>query len=614
MSSSSTTSNIPERYALPSLPELPLADPSSSILDAFRLAAAQVVSEAVNIDLSKAYDGVDFGKKQADLYIAMARFRLGGKPDQWADKVVAHFKPSKYLKACSATGGFVGFTIDPDVFAFHVLRQIRMVSPHARNGESVKPLDEQAQSRGYGSNTSGKGKKMIVDYSAPNIAKPFHAGHLRSTIIGAFIANLYESQGWEVVRWNYIGDWGKQFGLLAVGYNRYGDKQELETNAIKHLFEIYVRINAEAEKEPSIHDEARAFFKRMEDGDAEALALWKQFRDLSIKRFEPTYARLNIRFDNYNGESSVNPEYMDRQMRILEEKKMLTQEKGAELIDLEQHKLGKVIVKKGDGTSIYITRDLGGALQRMEEYKPDKIIYVIASQQDLHCKQFFKTLELMGYEWSKNLLHINFGMVLGMSTRKGTVKFLDDILDEAKTSMHEQMAKNEEKYAQIEDPEYTSDVIGMTAVKIQDMSGKRINNYTFDPKRMTSFEGDTGPYIQYSHVRLCSIERKNPNVVLPKDTSEVKVELLTEPKAREILNLIANYPTVVKTAFGNHEPSTIVTYCFQLTHAVSSAWDILNVKGVEHDLALARFYLFMCTRDVLASAMRLLTLTPLDRM
>lgn len=408
-STESSAQAIPEKYALPPVPEVAGTEPSASIFDAFRIAAAQVVSEAVDIPIEKAFEGVDIGKKQADLHVAMPRFRLGGKPDQWAEKVVAHFKPSPYLTECTSVGGFVSFTMHPDNFAFHVLRQIRLVSPHANNGESIKPLDEKAHTKGYGSNSSGKGKKMIIDYSSPNIAKPFHAGHLRSTIIGAYIANLYEANGWEVIRWNYLGDWGKQFGLLAVGFERYGSDQELETNAVKHLYDIYVRINAEGEKDPSIHDEARAFFKQMEDGDKDALALWQRFRDMSIKRFEPTYARLNIRFDNYKGESSVKPEYMDKAMKVLEEKKLLIEDKGAIRIDLEKYKMDRVIVKKGDGTSIYITRDLGGAIMRMEEYKPDKIIYVVASQQDLHFKQLFKTLELMGYEWAKNLLHINFG-------------------------------------------------------------------------------------------------------------------------------------------------------------------------------------------------------------
>ena len=457
---------------LPPLPEVPGADASVAVFDAYRVAAAKVVSEAVGVDLVKAYEGVDIGKKQADLYVAMPRFRLGGKPDQWAEKVVAHFQPDEYLSACSSEKGFVSFTLNYDTFTRQVLRQVRLATPHNQSS-TPGPLDKDAAKGGYGSNKTGAGKRVIVEFSSPNIAKPFHAGHLRSTIIGAFTANLHEANGWEVVRINYLGDWGKQFGLLAVGFERYGNEKDLEENAITHLYHVYVKINAEAEKDPSIHDEARAFFKKMETGDEEALKIWSRFRDFSIKRLESTYERLNIHFDSYNGEAAVKMEKMEEAFKMLEEKNLMVEDRGGLLCDLEKYKMGKVVIKKADGTSIYITRDLGGAAQRYEKYNFDKMIYVVAAQQDLHFKQVFKMLELMGHPWADRLEHVNFGLVLGMSTRKGTVKFLDEILAEAKDSMHEQMAKNEAKYAQVEDPEYTSDVVGQTAVKIQDFGARR---------------------------------------------------------------------------------------------------------------------------------------------
>ncbi|KAJ9112553.1 hypothetical protein QFC19_000570 [Naganishia cerealis] len=607
---------VPAQFTLPAVPSVKGTEPDLCVLDAYRIAAAKAVAEACEIDVEKVYPGVDIGKKQADLYVAMPRFRLGGKPDVWAKKVVDSFTPNAYLEKCTSTGGFVSFWVNQETFSFHVLRQIRLASPEQdlSKADGVAPLDDAAHRRGYGCNASGKGKKALIEFSSVNIAKPFHAGHLRSTIIGAFLANLYEANGWEVIRVNYLGDWGKQFGLLALGFQKFGSEEELEADAIKHLYDVYVKINAEAEANPAIHDEARAFFKLMEDGDAEALGLWKRFRDFSIKKLEQAYARLNIHFDVYAGESLVSPEAMKRQVDLLEEKNLLCTDRGAVLANLEEYKLGKVVVRKADGTSIYITRDLGEALERYEKYKFDKMVYVIAAQQNFHCQQFFKMLELMGYEWADKLEHVNFGMVLGMSTRKGTVKFLDDILQEAKLSMHEQMSKNEDKYKQIEDPEHVSDIIGQTAVKIQDMSAKRINDYEFNISRMTSFEGDTGPYIQYSHVRLCSVQRKNPNILLPEDITQIKTSLLSEPKAREIIYVLSTYPQVIRDAFIDYQPSTIVTFCFKLCHLVSQAWETLKVQGQEEDLAVARLYLFVCTRDVLASAMRLLSLTPLERM
>ncbi|KAJ9107601.1 hypothetical protein QFC21_001060 [Naganishia friedmannii] len=691
--SAAAVTTIPAEYTLPEVPKVPGTEPDLCILDAYRIAAAKCVAEACGIAVEKVYPGVDIGKKQADLYVAMPRFRLGGQADVWARRVVEElegtaerqqatpsnqrdlfvqskdplqaergekelapatldcatppitsaspefsyspasfrlltpiadkhllsspqFTPNAYLSKCTSTGGFVCFWVNPETFNFHVLRQIRLASPQddvdAQDG--VAPLDEAAKGKGYGCNASGKGKKALIEFSSVNIAKPFHAGHLRSTIIGAFLANLYEANGWEVIRVNYLGDWGKQFGLLALGFRKFGSEEELEADAIKHLYDVYVKINAEAEADPAIHDEARAFFKLMEDGDAEALGLWKRFRDFSIIKLEKMYARLNIHFDVYAGESLVSPEAMKRQVDLLEEKKLLCTDRGAVLANLEEYKLGKVVVRKADGTSIYITRDLGEALERYEKYKFDKMVYVIAAQQNFHCQQFFKMLELMGYEWADKLEHVNFGMVLGMSTRKGTVKFLDDILQEAKLSMHEQMSKNEDKYKQIEDPEHVSDIIGQTAVKIQDMSAKRINDYEFNISRMTSFEGDTGPYIQYSHVRLCSVQRKNPNILLPEDLTQVKTSLLSEPKAREIIYILSTYPQVIRDAFVDYQPSTIVTFCFKLCHLVSQAWETLKVQGQEEELAVARLYLFVCSRDVLSSAMRLLSLTPLERM
>ena len=428
-------------------------------------------------------------------------------------------------------------------------------------------------------------------------------------------------------RLNYLGDWGKQFGLLALGWRRFGNEQELERDAVQHLFDVYVQINslAEGPDGEKIHEEARAFFKGMEDGDESCLVEWKKFRDLSIRKYQETYERLNIRFDEYTGESQVSKANLNKMLDRLRQSSFVTREaNGALLVDLTPYKLEKAVIERKDGTPLYITRDIVEAEQRWERYGGfDKMIYVVASQQDLHLAQFFKVLELMGYPWAQKsaeaLVHVNFGMVQGMSTRKGTAVFLDRILDETKEHMHEVMRKNEAKYAQLEDPEGTADIVGMTAVKIQDMTGKRINNYNFDWNRMFSFEGDTGPYLQYNHVRLCSMERTNAEdgLVLPLadlDPASMKTDRLLVPEALEIVWLLASWPDVVRTAGRDLQASTVVTYCFKLTHAISSAWEKLLVKGQERDDALVRLWLYRCAKDVLGSALRLLTITPLERM
>lgn len=325
-------------------------------------------------------------------------------------------------------------------------------------------------------------KKMIVEFSSPNIAKPFHAGHLRSTIIGGFLANLYEGSGWEVLRMNYLGDWGKQYGVLALGFEKFGNEEDLVANPIDHLFNVYVKISKEQGEEADqmkalreeikalqaknediteqevklqalidegVDEQARKYFKRMVDGDKDAIAIWERFRDLSIDRYKKTYSRLNIRYDVYSGESQVKDESMEKAAKIMEETKVSEDSEGAVIVDftkLGAKKLGKAIVKKKDGTSLYLTRDIGAIMEREEKYHFDRMIYVVAAAQDTHLAQLFKIVDAMGFkELSQKCQHINFGMVLGMSTRRGTVKFLDDILKDVADKMHEVMKGNESK-------------------------------------------------------------------------------------------------------------------------------------------------------------------------
>ena len=343
-------------------------------------------------------------------------------------------------------------------------------------------------------------KKIIVEFSSPNIAKPFHAGHLRSTIIGGFLSNLYEGAGWDVVRLNYLGDWGKQYGLLALSFERYGDEKALEENPIGHLYDLYVKINKELSdekeeirslevegkdasqlKNEGLDEQARRYFKAMCENDEKALALWKRFRDLSIVRYEKAYARLNIHFDEYLGESKVPPESMARAEKLMIENGLTEESQGAVLIDFSKHVpgkagkgMGKALIRKKDGTSLYLTRDIGELLRREEVYKPDRLIYVVAADQEVHLKQLFKVVESIGYkDLADKTSHVSFGLVQGMSTRKGTVKFLDDILRDVGDKMHEVMRKNQAKYQQVENPDATADILGISSVMVQDMTGKR---------------------------------------------------------------------------------------------------------------------------------------------
>lgn len=377
-----------------------------------------------------------------------------------------------------------------------------------------------------------KGKlKIIVEFSSPNIAKPFHAGHLRSTIIGGFFASLYEALGHEVVRINYLGDWGKQYGLLANGYKRFGKEEELEMNPINHLFDVYVKINevkASEDKEiehlkaeiksakamgkdiadletdlcqkieVSEDEKARKYFKSMEDGDPEALALWRKFRDLSIDKYKQTYARLNIHYDVYSGESQIRRESMEAAQKIMANKGITEESEGAVIVDFTKHgakKLGKAVLKKKDGTPLYLTRDVGAIMERYEQYNFDKMIYVVASQQDLHMAQMFKIIELMGRkDIADKCQHENFGMVNGMSTRKGTVKFLDTVIEDVADYQHAVMKKNKAKYDQVENPDKVAETLAITSIMVQDMSSKRyiISMSTSQHVSSPSLNNDTG--------------------------------------------------------------------------------------------------------------------------
>jgi len=347
----------------------------------------------------------------------------------------------------------------------------------------------------------------------------------------------------------------------------------------------------------------------MEDGEKEALELWRRFRDLSIDKYKQIYARLNVRFDVYSGESMFE-EGMKKEMKFLEEKGILKESQGALVVDLKEEGLGVVVVKKSDGTTLYITRDIAAATFRKAEYGFDHMFYVVASQQDLHFKQLFRTLDLAGYNWASDCTHIGFGVVAGMSTRKGNVVFLEEILDEAKRTMMEVMEKNEEKFKQIENPQYVADVVGLSAVLIQDMSARRIKDYDFNWDRMTSFEGDTGPYLQFAHSRVCSIERKSAIVL----TGKEDLSLIKEPSGHQLAMKIASFPDVLVTARQTLEPGVIATYAMELSHSISGALEAMWVINQPPEIAAARLRLYWAARVVLGSCMKIVGLVPLERM
>ncbi|KAI1758628.1 arginyl-tRNA synthetase [Hypoxylon sp. FL1150] len=613
----------------------PTTHPEVNPYDLYRIHIGEVLAPIIGVAPEKIQPLIQWTNTidKGDFVLPIPALRIkGAKPDALGAEWAAKFPEDDPLfDKPVAQGPFLSFFAKGAPLAQSLIPMIRELGAEYGCNRFLGLKDPKDPSKGK--------KRIVVEFSSPNIAKPFHAGHLRSTIIGSFLANLYEGAGWDVVRINYLGDWGKQYGLLALAYERYGDEVALKKDPIDHLFRLYVKINAEKDGElaeieakkkdgqdvtdllaNSLDEQARRYFRKMTDKDTEALALWKRFRDLSIVRYKATYARLNIKFDEYSGESQVTEEAMEKVAKEMTEKGITKEDQGAVLVDFtelipgkEGKRLGKTVIRKRDGTALYLTRDIAELLGRYQKYGFDNMIYVVASQQDLHLQQLFKIIELLGYkDIAQRCQHINFGLVLGMSTRKGTVKFLDDILRDCADHMHDVMRKNENKYAQVEDPEGTADTLGISSVMTQDMSGKRGNNYTFDLAVMTSFEGDTGPYLQYAHTRLSSIKRRAH--VSDEELANADLSLLTEPHAINVVRLLAQWPDVAQNTLRTLEPTTVVTYLFRLTHVISSSYDHLQVVGSEPALKAARMALYDASRIVVGNCMRLLGLSPLERL
>jgi arginyl-tRNA synthetase len=577
------------------VPAEPNTYPALNPYDLYRSHVAQLLSQSTGIDSKIIYPALQRTVKteHGDLQMAVAALRQKRKDmKEFAKEIGEGFPESPLVEKAVVMDALVMFWFKPQALTDLVVPAVLKAgaSYGFNNLQGLRDPSDPSKGR----------KKMIVEFSSPNIAKPFHAGHLRSTIIGGFLANLYEAAGWDVTRMNYLGDWGKQYGVLAIGFDLFGSEEELVRNPIGHLYDVYVRISKisadEAEKmkelkakieelkkegkdasevekqlqevaDNGVDEAARKYFKRMTEGEPVALGIWKRFRDLSIEKYKKTYARLNIHYDDYSGESQVRDESMDRAAKVMDERKVSENSEGAIIVDLTKYskKLGKAVVRKKDGTSLYLTRDIAAVSERFEKYKFDKMIYVVASQQDLHLAQLFKILEAMDYkELAANCSHVNFGMVLGMSTRKGTAKFLDDILETVAEKMHEVMRSNQAKYEQVDDPVQTADTLGISAVMVQDMKGKRINNYTFDMDRMTSFEGDTGPYLQYAHARLCSITRKVtaavPEIADINLAKAADLTLITEVQGIDLVRQLAAWPDIFLNTLKTQEPTTVLTY------------------------------------------------------
>ena len=462
----------------------------------------------------------------------------------------------------------------------------------------------------YGHTDLGQEKAVVIDFSSPNIAKPFHIGHIRTTVIGNALYKIYDSQGYNVVRVNHLGDYGTQFGKLIVAFKLWGSKEAVEANPIPELLKLYVKFHEEAEQKPEMEDEARAWFTKLENGDEEAKALWQWFRDESLKEFARVYDLLDIEFDSYAGESFYSDK-MGVVIDQLKEKGLLVQSQGTNVVDLEEFNMPPALITKNDGSTLYMTRDLAAAIYRKNTYDFEKCIYVVGSQQSLHFQQLFKVLELMGFEWAKDLIHVPFGMVAleegTMSTRKGRVVFLEDVLKQAIEKTRETVLSKNPNAKNVDE---IAKQVGVGAVVFQELSNSRIKDYTFSWERTLSFEGETGPYVQYTHARCCAVLRKANEEV----STDINYELLSDGDAAEVLKVIGSFNKSIVSAMRRNEPHIVTRFVLDLAQAFNKFYHDNPILVEDEELRKARLALVAATRQTLENGLNILGMHAPERM
>ena len=487
-----------------------------------------------------------------------------------------------FLSEIKVVGGYLNFYVDKAQYAQQI-------------------IDKYTNVTDYGCSDQGKDKTICIDYSSPNVAKNFHVGHLRTTIIGNSLYKIFSKLGYKVVRINHLGDWGTQFGKLIVAYKKWGSREAVEEKGIEELMDIYVKFHEEAEKDDSLNDEARAWFLKMEQGDEEALEIWQWFRDISLKEFMRVYNILGMEFDSFAGESFYRDKTADVIKRLTDDG-LLKESQGAMIVPLEEYDMPPCIVAKKDGSSIYATRDLAAILYRKATYNFDRCLYVTGLEQKLHFAQVFKVIELMGNDYAKNLVHIPYGLVSlksgKISSRKGNVIFAEDLLRE---SINKTTSIIEEKNPDIPDKEEVAKQVGIGAIIFNDLYNQRIKDVIFDWNKLLNFDGETGPYVQYTYARASSVLRKIGEVP---DT--IDYTLLTDEASIGLLKEIERYPQVIKDAAERYEPSVIARYSIDLAHAFNKFYHECQINVEDETTKYTRTNVVKIARYIIKDALSLL--------
>ena len=487
----------------------------------------------------------------------------------------------------------------------------------SKEGYIKSTLEEAIDGENFGKSSMGEGKTVIVEYSSPNIAKPFHIGHIRSTVIGNSIYLIYDALGYKVRRLNHVGDYGTQFGKMIVAYRHWGNEQDVKDAPITTLLNYYTKFHVEAEKHPELDDEARKAFVDLEKGEEEELKLWKWFSEESMKEFNRVYKMLNIEFDEVDGESFYSDK-MQRFIEELKEKGLLEVSRGAQIVDLEKYGMPPALITKSDGSTLYCTRDIATAVYRKETYDFYKNIYVVATQQNLYFQQWMKVVELLGYDWVKDCIHVPFGMVSleegTMSTRSGRVVFLEDVLNKAVEKTREIISEKNPAA----DADFIDEVakqVGIGAVIFQELSNNKIKDYVFKWDKVLNFDGETGPYVQYTHARGASVLRKAGNAIVSKaEKLDIDFKYLNSDSAYELVKLIYAFPGIIVEAGEKFEPSIITRHVVNMAQGFNRFYHDEHILTDNEDEKTAKIALTIAAKNAIKRGLALLGMQAPERM
>ncbi len=550
----------------------------------------QLIIDSINIegfDAQSLYGLVAAPKDSGMGDLCIPCFKLAKEmrksPAAIAQEIAAKVKVGGIIKDVQAVAGFVNFTLDNKLYSKQVLDRVL------------------GEGSAYGASNEGEGKTVCIDYSSVNIAKPFHMGHLLNTALGGAIYRIYKALGYNVVGINHLGDWGTQFGKLIVAYKLWGDRKEIDERGVRALVDIYVRFHKEEETDPSLADEARKWFKSIEDGDKEALQLFEYFKAITLKEVKKIYERLNIEFDSYAGESFYN----DKMQPVLDEltkQGLLEESDGAKVVKFVDDSMPPCLLQRSDGATLYATRDMAAAFYRKNTYDFYKCLYVVAYQQNLHFRQVFKVLEMMGCEWSQDMIHVAHGMVSlengSMSTRDGNVVFLEDVLN---TAVAKAKAIIDEKNPDLEGKEEIAEQVGVGAVLFGVLYNGRIKDMVFSFDKVLNFEGETGPYVQYTYARCNSLFEKCGEV-----GEEIDYAGLDSDSCKAIVSLLEKYPEILKESARKYEPSIVTRFAVDLSQAFNKFYFEHKINTEREGIKNARLLLTKATRQVLKNALSLL--------